>query len=58
MLPYKDSVVKCHTDGFLTKVKPQDIITGLKLGDLAYEGKYQQCIVKNNAKEVGELQLQ
>jgi hypothetical protein len=58
MLPYKDSVVKCHTDSMLVAKIPKDIKIGLKLGDLAYEGYYKHCIVKNNAKEIGELQLQ
>ena len=31
ILPYADTVVKCHTDSMLPKVKPQDIKTGLKL---------------------------
>ena len=41
----------------ITKVKPEGIITGIKLGDLAYEGYYQHCVIKNNAKEEGILEL-
>ena len=55
ILPYKDTVVKCHTDSLLCSAKPEGIKTGLKLGDLAYEGYYSHCIVKSNAKEQGVI---
>lgn len=52
---YKDLVIRCHTDGFLLKDKPENIKIGDKLGDLKYEGYYNECIVKNNLKEQGDL---
>jgi hypothetical protein len=57
ILPYKDNVVKCHTDSMLLSVKPEGIKTGLKLGELAYEGYYENCVVKSNAKETGVIKI-
>ena len=51
ILPYKDNVVKAHTDSMILSQFPKDIKTGLKLGDLAYEGYCNYIVVRNNAKE-------
>ena len=37
MLPYKDIVMRCHTDGFITS-EPIDYKCGSSLGDLVDEG--------------------
>jgi hypothetical protein len=41
----------------LVSVKPEGIKTGLKLGELAYEGYYENCVVKSNAKETGVIKI-
>jgi hypothetical protein len=51
MLPYKDTVVKCHTDSLTVSKYPTDIKTGSKLGELAFEGYCDYIVVRNNAKE-------
>ena len=51
ILPYKDIVVKTHTDSLVTKEYPKGIKTGLKLGELKYEGYNSFISVKSNAKE-------
>ena len=38
MLPYKNSVMRCHTDGFICSEIPIGIKTGKELGDLVDEG--------------------
>ena len=57
ILPYKDIVVKTHTDSLVTKEYPKGIKTGLKLGELAFEGYYEHCVVKSNAKEIGVIKI-
>ena len=54
MFPYKDHVVRCHTDGFVVK-NACDIKTGDKLGDLVYEGYSKHVVIKNNAKPKGNF---
>ena len=39
MLPFKETVMRCHTDGFICSERPEGIITGNGLGDLVNEGK-------------------
>lgn len=38
MHPYKESIMRCHTDGFICSERPEGIITGMSLGDLVDEG--------------------
>ena len=38
MYPYKETVMRCHTDGFICSERPEGIITGMSLGDLVDEG--------------------
>ena len=46
MLPYKDSIHRIQTDGFLTS-KPIHILTDVKLGELKYEGYTETGIITN-----------
>ena len=40
MKPYKDIIVKCHTDGFKCKSEPKGIKLGSNIGDLEFEGNF------------------
>jgi hypothetical protein len=51
MLPYKDIIVKSHTDSLISSIYPKDIKIGNEIGDLVYEGYCSNIIIKSNAKE-------
>jgi hypothetical protein len=51
-----DQVVRCHTDGFLSKIK-LNIKTGIEMGDVKYEGYCDKVKVNNNISVVGEFIL-
>ena len=53
MLPYKDIIVKSHTDSLITTEYPTNIKIGEQMGDLVYEGFCDNIIIKSNAKEKG-----
>ena len=52
MKPYLRSIVRAHTDGFISKVK-LDVKTGTQMGDLKYDGYCSKCIIQNNIKVDG-----
>lgn len=46
--PFKNDIVRIHTDGFLIKNEINSKLIGTELGQLKYEGYSEKCIVKNN----------
>ena len=48
ILPYKDELIRLHTDGFLLKTKPTNIKTGNGLGQLKFEYTSKVQIVNVN----------
>ena len=48
--PYKQDVVKIHTDGFIVNKEPINIKLSDSLGGLVLEGVYNHIIIKNNSK--------
>ena len=52
MYPFKENVVRCHTDGIVLN-KKCDIKTGDKLGDLTFEAYSSCCNIESNAKPKG-----
>ena len=53
MLPYKDIIVKSHTDSLICTEYPLNVKIGVKMGDLVYEGFCNDITIKSNAKEKG-----
>jgi hypothetical protein len=53
MEPYKDTIVKIHTDGGTFTEQPKDIKTGTNLGDLEYRGMWTNIKIINNSKPIG-----
>ena len=54
LLPYKNNVKYIRTDGFLLDVKPDNLKLGNKLGDLRYEGYYENGLINNMNSIDGE----
>ena len=54
LFPFKEIVVRCHTDSGYFKEYPKGIKTGDKIGDFVYEGCSSHCIISSNAKPKGE----
>jgi hypothetical protein len=48
--PYKETVVKIHTDGFILNKEPTGIKISDSLGGLVLEGKYHHIKIENNSK--------
>lgn len=56
MLPFIDNIMRCHTDGFISKI-PINFPTGQNLGELKYEG-YAKCVIIHNSNDIeGEFTL-
>ena len=45
--PYKNDVINCHTDGFTLPYKPNELKTGLNIGELKYNGYCENYDIKN-----------
>ena len=56
MEPYKNDIVRAHTDGFLLTRK-ENIITGNELGQLAYEGYCNNAKVLNCNSVLGKFKM-
>ena len=54
LMPYKNNVKYIRTDGFLLDVKPDNLKLGNKLGDLRYEGYYENGLINNMNSIDGE----
>lgn len=54
--PFKDEIVKIHTDGFISKTK-LDIKLGDKIGDLEYKGFCDNVVIINNGKPKCEFKI-
>ena len=55
MLPILDNIVRCHTDGLISKTELQNLKRMPDLGDLKFEGKIQCEIINSidfNCKEI------
>ena len=50
MEPYKDTIVKIHTDGFMVSEEPKNIKLSNSLGGLVFEGSYKHIKIINNTK--------
>jgi hypothetical protein len=57
MQPYKHNVIKCHTDGFCISKNPVGLATGNELGNLAFEGYAEHCIIKNSMSLYGDFKI-
>ena len=55
--PYKEICVRSHTDSMVVTKYPEGIITGNKLGELAYEGYANNCVIKNSMNMKGKFKL-
>jgi hypothetical protein len=55
--PYKELVINAHTDGFYLSENPDDITTGINIGDLKYKGYCSNYIVKNCNDRIGNFLL-
>ena len=51
--PYADSIVFCHTDSMISKIK-LPVKTGDKIGNLSYEGYCSDAVILNKAKRSGK----
>ena len=49
MEPYKDILIRCHTDGVLFSEEPKNIIYGSSLGDFRDEGQHHVIINKSGS---------
>jgi hypothetical protein len=56
MEPYKETIVKIHTDGFISSEIAKDIKLSYELGVLVCEGLYNHIKIINNSKS-GNLSL-
>jgi hypothetical protein len=52
MEPYKDSLIRCHTDGILLSNEPTDIKYGFNIGDLRFEGYYKNISIHSSTGKV------
>jgi hypothetical protein len=52
MLPYKNIIFRCHTDGFICSELPIGIETGHKLGDLVDEGMKTKISISSCKKAI------
>jgi len=56
MKNHMNDVLRCHTDGWITKTK-QDIKTGSNMGDIKYVGYCDDVTIENNITVEGEFKL-
>jgi len=56
MKPYKDIVVRCHTDGIVLKENPIGIKSGSELGELSFDGYCAHANVLNSNIVLGEFE--
>jgi hypothetical protein len=56
MKPYKDIIVRCHTDGIVLKEKPTGIKSGSELGELSFDGYCAHANVLNSNLVLGEFE--
>jgi len=52
MEPYKNTIVKIHTDGFMCNTEAKDILLSNELGGLVCEGIYKHVKILNNSKPI------
>jgi hypothetical protein len=50
--PYEQMCIRCHTDGVIFKEEPKGIKYGDKLGDLVFEGYFQNIKINNNSGRI------
>ena len=48
-----DNIVRCHTDGIISKINPNNIVLGQNLGDLKFEESSNNIIIKNCNSVIG-----
>ena len=48
-----DNIVRCHTDGIICKIYPNNIVLGQNLGDLKFEESSNLINIKNCNSVIG-----
>jgi hypothetical protein len=57
MQPYKHICVRSHTDSMVLTQEPEGLTTGNNLGELAYEGYANNCVIKNSMSLSGDFNI-